>query len=270
MSQFPYLHGFDPVEQKRLREQAKIAEHSIYKNIDFSHCDNILEVGCGVGAQSEIMLRRFPHIQLTSIDKSTRQLEAAKANLKSQSYFDGRYEFQEMDASDLNLEKTFDGAFICFLLEHVPKPSTVLSEVRRNLKNGSKIYCTEVMNHSFFLDPYSPNMWKYWMAFNDYQYDQAGDPFIGAKLGNLLHSLGFKDVETNLINWHYDNRNPVQRHQAIIFWRDLLLSASDSLIEAKYTDEETVENVKKELDRVSKDPDAVFYYSFMQASATVG
>ena len=52
------------------------------------------------------------------------------------------------------------------------------------------MYITEVMNSSFFLDPYSPNVWRYWMAFNDFQYDHGGDPFVGAKLGNLLLAGG--------------------------------------------------------------------------------
>jgi len=38
----------------------------------------ILEVGCGVGAQTEILLRRFPKTHVTGIDLNDKQLEAAK------------------------------------------------------------------------------------------------------------------------------------------------------------------------------------------------
>lgn len=53
---FPYLHGFSKTEQDRLREQAVFSEQTIYRDIDFSESKNIIEVGCGVGAQTEILL----------------------------------------------------------------------------------------------------------------------------------------------------------------------------------------------------------------------
>ena len=153
--------------------------------------------------------------------------------------------------------------------EHVPRPEKVLNEIRRVVRPGSCIYVTEVMNHSFFLDPYSPNVWKYWMAFNDYQYENAGDPFVGAKLGNLLIGLGFRDIETKVKTWHFDNRMPVQRRKTIEFWTDLLMSGAEQLINEGVVTEELVKNANEELKQVANDPNAVFYYSMMQAKATV-
>lgn len=62
-SEFPYLHGFSTIEQTRLIEQSKLTEHFIYNTLDFTDIDHLLEVGMGVGAQSEILLRRFPTIK---------------------------------------------------------------------------------------------------------------------------------------------------------------------------------------------------------------
>lgn len=269
-SDFPYLHGFSQKEQNRLRQQAAFAEFTVYQDVDFSSVKNLLEVGCGVGAQSEILLRRFPNIHLTGVDLNDRQLEAAKKHLSGMAYAKGRYEIKKMDGQNLEFDaNSFDGAFLCWVLEHVPRPEKVLNEIRRVLRPGSTIYITEVMNHSFFLDPYSPNVWKYWMAFNDYQYENAGDPFIGAKLGNLLIGLGFRDIETKIKTWHFDNRMPVKRRQTIEFWTDLLMSGADQLIKEEVVTEELVNNAKEELKQVANDPNAVFYYSMMQAKATV-
>ena len=163
----------------------------------------------------------------------------------------------------------FDGAFLCWVLEHVPSPKKVLSEVRRVLKPGSPIYINEVMNSSFFLDPYSPHVWKYWMAYNDLQLEQNGDPFVGAKLGNLLLSQGYKNIYTKVKNWHFDKRRPQHRTRFLDYWKDLLLSASDELIKHNCVTKSDVEMVEKELNDVSRNPDAVFFDSFMQASAEV-
>jgi ubiquinone/menaquinone biosynthesis C-methylase UbiE len=269
-SEFPYLHGFSETEQNRLKAQAEFAEFTIFQNINFSSAKKILEVGCGVGAQTEILLRRFPKIQVTGIDLNEKQLEAAKNFLATQPQAKGRYELLKMSGDNLSFgPQSFDGAYLCWILEHVTNPAQVLSEVRRVLRPGSEIVITEVMNSSFFLDPYSPHVWKYWMAFNDFQYDKAGDPFIGAKLGNLLTQVGYHQVKTEVKTWHFDNRQPGLRKQAIHFWTDLLLSAAQKLVEENYVDQETVKKAKEELDRVANDPNAVFLYSFMQAKAQV-
>lgn len=267
---FPYLHGFSETEQARLRAQAEFAEFSIFQNINFSTAKRILEVGCGVGAQTEILLRRFPKSHVTGIDLNDKQLDAAKKFIGANPLARDRHDFLRMSADNLSFEAaTFDAAYLCWILEHVPNPAQVLSEVRRVLRPGSEIVVTEVMNSSFFLDPYSPNLWKYWMAFNDFQYEHAGDPFIGAKLGNLLTQVGYHNVRTEVKTWHFDNRQPALRKQAIHYWTDLLLSAADKLVEEKFVDQEVVTKTKEELDKVANDPNAVFLYSFMQAKAQV-
>jgi len=269
-SEFPYLHGFSETEQARLRAQAEFAEYTIFQNIDFSNAKRILEVGSGVGAQTEILLRRFPKAHVTGVDLNDKQIAAARNYLASFPGATGRYEFQQMSADNLSFEaQSFDAAYLCWILEHVPNPAQVLSEVRRVLRPGSEVIVTEVMNSSFFLDPYSPHVWKYWMAFNDYQYDHAGDPFIGAKLGNLLTQVGYHQVKTEVKTWHFDNRRPALRKHAILFWTDLLLSAADQLVSENYVDDEVVTKAKEELGRVANDPNAVFLYSFMQARGQV-
>lgn len=267
---FPYLHGFSQTEQQRLRRQARIAEALIYRDIDFSERSEILEVGCGVGAQTEVLLRRFADLKVYGIDLNTAQLDAAKINLDVQAGFEERYQFAEQDATRMDFDDNrFDGAFICWMLEHVSEPAKVLSEVRRVIRPGSPVYLTEVMNSSFFLDPYSPSLWKYWMAFNDYQIETGGDPFVGAKLGNLLLTGGYSQVETSIKTFHFDNRRPNRRKTMIAFWEELLLSAAEQLLAAERVDQKLVDDMHQEIQQVQNDPNAVFFYSFVQARATV-
>ncbi len=267
---FPYLHGFSPTEQARLVKQARLAESTIFHDIDYSGVRRLLEVGSGVGAQTEILLRRFPDLHATCVDLNEAQLGAARANLAGMPWLDGRYALHRADATNLPFEaRSFDAAFLCWVLEHVPSPARVLNEVRRVLAPGAPVYITEVMNSSFLLDPYSPNVWRYWMAFNDFQYDSGGDPFVGAKLGNLLLAGGFRDVTTQVKTFYFDNREPARRKTMIAFWEELLLSACDQLIAAGKVTPEIVEGMRREMHQVQNDPDAVFFYAFVQARATV-
>ena len=157
-----YLHGFSSVEQARLMKQARLLEHTIFGNIDYTGVQRLLEVGSGVGAQTEILLRRFPELHVTCVDLNEAQLKAASHNLAATPWCADRYSVQQADATNLPFApRQFDAAFLCWILEHVPAPARALNEVRRVLAPGSPVYITEVMNSSFFLDPYSPNVWRY-------------------------------------------------------------------------------------------------------------
>jgi SAM-dependent methyltransferase len=269
-SEFPYLHGFSATEQERLVKQARLAESIVFHDIDYSGTRHLLEVGSGVGAQTEILLRRFPDLHVDCVDLNQAQLDTARANLGRMPWLEGRYALHQADATDLPFEpRIFDAAFLCWVLEHVPSPARVLSEVRRVLAPGAPVYITEVMNSSFLLDPYSPNVWRYWMAFNDFQIDSGGDPFVGAKLGNLLLAGGFRDVQTEVKVFHFDNREPARRKTMIAFWEELLLSAADQLLDAGKVTAEVVDGVRREMRQVQNDPNAVFFYAFIQARAVV-
>lgn len=266
----PYLHGYSAKEQARLRNQGELTEFTIYQNVDFSGCDRVIEVGSGVGVQTEILLRRFPKLNLDCIELNSKQIAAAEQHLAGRTYAEGRYTIQQMNAEKLDMPgNRYDGAFLCWVLEHVSSPKKVLSEVRRVLKPGAIISITEVLNFSFFLEPYSPHIWKYWMAYNDYQHENKGDPFVGAKLGNFLLNTGFKDIETQVKNWHFDNRQPERRRQTMLFWKSLMLSAEDALLSSNKIDQDTVAAMKREFSEVETDPDAVFFYSFLQAKAAI-
>ena len=265
-----YLHGFSSTEQERLMTQARLLEPTIFGQIDYTGVRRLLEVGSGVGAQTEILLRRFPDLHVTGIDLSEAQLGTARSNLAKTPWCSDRHVLLQADAGELPFgAREFDGAFLCWVLEHVPSPARVLSEVRRVLSPGSPVYITEVMNASFLLDPYSPNIWRYWMAFNDFQHDHGGDPFVGAKLGNLLLAGGFRDVQTEIKTIHLDNREPARRKTMIAFWEQVLLSAAEQLVQAGTVDAETVDGMRREFRQVQNDPNAVFFYSFVQARATV-
>ena len=133
-----YLHGFGEAEEARLRRQARIVEHRIHGTLPFRRCRRLLEVGSGVGAQTEILLRTFPDLHVTSVEASEGNLAAARRHLGAQPWLEGRFDATQGDGNALDFPAdTFDGAFLCWILEHVGDPARVLSEVRRTLRPGS-------------------------------------------------------------------------------------------------------------------------------------
>lgn len=265
-----YLHGFTREEQDRLYRQARFVEHRVHDHLPFRRCRQLIEIGCGVGAQTEILLRHFPELHVTGVDQSEPNLARAGEHLAQLPWAAGRYALAREDAARLSFESdSFDGAFLCWILEHVADPALVLSEARRVMRPGSPIVVTEVQNATFFIDPYSPHTMAYWMAFNDHQLEIGGDPFVGAKLGNLLQAIGYRDIVTEVRTIHLDNRTPGERAEFLAYWSDLLLSGSEGLQQAGKVTAETVRGMTEELRVVGRDPNAVFFYSFVQARARV-
>jgi ubiquinone/menaquinone biosynthesis C-methylase UbiE len=263
-----YLHGYSDAERERLHRQARFLEPAVHDRLPFRRRRKLIEVGAGVGAQTEILLRHFPELHVTGVERNDEQIAEARRFLATVPWAAGRYDIVKGDAARLDFApETFDSAFLCWVLEHVDDPARVLGEVRRVLMPGAPIACNEVLNATLFVDPYSPNTLRYWMAFNDHQLTLGGDPFVGAKLGNLLQSVGFRDVQTEVKSFHLDNRAPGERAEFLAFWTELLLSGAPALIAADKVSQDVVDGMTEELARVGRDPNSVFFYAFIQARA---
>lgn len=262
-----YLHGFSKTEQNRLLKQAQFLENKVYAGIDFSKQKHIIEVGCGVGAQTSILLKRFKHLKITAVDFSVEQLAVAKKRLAKEIKA-GRVELIHMDAQKLGkLKQKFDGAFLCWFLEHVPEPLKVLKELKKVLKKGAVVYCTEVQNSSYFVDPYSPAVLQYWYQFNDFQWVNGHHPFVGTQLGNLLKKAGFKNIKTEPRLFHVDSRNEKERKSYFKYFAELLLSASPQLITTRKITPALARQVRKEMAYHTRNRDSILFDTWMRAKA---
>ena len=264
-----YLHGFTPTEQSRLYHQARFLEDHVFANVDFSGRKHIIEIGSGVGAQTEILLERFPKTKISCVDLSQEQITRAKKHLE-QPIKKGVVNITQANAADLPFEDdTFDGAFVTWFLEHVPDPVAILKEARRVLRRDAVIYINEVLNSTFFVHPYSPATQQYWFAFNDQQWSLKGDPYVGAKLGNYLMEGGFGNIQTRFSYWHLDNRQPKLRGRFIEYWINLLLSGAPELVKSGKVNKTIIKQMTQELHALRDNPDSVLFFGFMKAMATV-
>ena len=262
-----YIHGFNSVEQDRLFKQARVHEEVIFSQVDFTGCEKLLEIGSGVGAQTKILLERYPQSHIQCLDASSAQVDRAKQALSNE-VSSGRVDIQVGDAFHQPFaDDSFDGAFVCWLLEHVQNPIDVLREARRVLKSGGIIYCNEVFNSTFYVHPYSPATLKFWMEFNDYQWSLKGDPFVGGKLANYLMAAGFQNVTTKVLTHQYDNRTPKKRAAFLDYWTNLLLSGADNLVATGRVTPAIVSEMQSEMNAMKQDPDSVIFYSWILARA---
>ncbi len=266
-----YIHGYELREQERLIEQALILEPQIYEKVEFpkrlgQERVRLLEVGCGVGAQTALLLRRYPYLEITSVDASEKQI----AKAKSRSYGSGedRVQFMTADARKMPFHsEEFGAAFICFLLEHVTEPEGILKETARCLSPGSVIYVTEVFNQLFYIRPMTPTIEKYWNQMNALQMAYGGDPYVGARLRSLLMQNGFGHVQLEFRQQLLDFESREERTRLMSYWLELMLSAAPKLLQENRVTANDVEQLREDFKIAQAMRDSVFFFGMCQAKA---
>jgi hypothetical protein len=177
--------------------------------------------------------------------------------------------FVHQNAEELTLGEKFDSAFICWALEHMTNPLQVLRQVKKHLVPNAKIHITEVFNSTFYCRPKSPSMDYYYQRYNEQQLSFGGNPDIGSQLGNLLFHAGFKDIQLLHNGFHLDQSNSSELKKFIEFWKILMKSGAPGLLEAGSVTQSDIDQMYFDLDRILTDENAVFFYQFVQAKATV-
>jgi SAM-dependent methyltransferase len=108
---------------------------------------SVLELGCGPAHLWKSNLDRLPAgWTITLSDFSAGMLEQAKRNLDERA---SAFRFEIVDAQAIPFEaNTFDAVIANHMLYHVPDRAKALSEMRRVLKPGGKVYlATNGLNH---------------------------------------------------------------------------------------------------------------------------
>src|ERR1700730_6365885 len=121
-----YVHGYHPRENERLEDQAGTLVELLHSDTAYPPGSTVLEVGCGVGAQTVTLAERSPDARFTSIDISPVSLAEAKRRVGRAGLTN--VEFRQEDIFALPFEaQSFDHVFVCFVLEHLAPPLEALT-----------------------------------------------------------------------------------------------------------------------------------------------
>src|SRR3954467_14054055 len=186
-----YIHGpTDPNEVARLEHQAAFIGERALRGFAAREGEVVLDLGTGIGAMVAQLLRHYPGIRVVGLDRQRSALQTAQANHPEAIYVVG-------DAMDLPFpDGAFDHVHGSWIIEHVPDPVVALREVRRVLKPSGTCRLLEVDNASLRTVPEYAEVVMVITALNHAQVAaDAGDPFIGQRLNELLAAAGFSDVE---------------------------------------------------------------------------
>ena len=121
--------------------------HWVFDHFDIPENGRTLELGCGTGLLWRENLERIPSgWSITLSDASQGMVQEAEQSLLDTGL---DFTFRKVDAHSIPYEKdSFDAVVANHMLYHVPDLATALSETRRVLRPGGRLYATTVgLNH---------------------------------------------------------------------------------------------------------------------------
>ena len=188
-----YVHGYASQEKQRLFDQSQILEELLHRDTQFTPGARVLEVGCGVGAQTCIVARRNPNVQFTCIDISEASLQAAQAATRRAGLTNVTFELGDA-RSFAPPSPPFDAALFCFVLEHVQEPEAVIAHAMTLVCPGGTLMAIEGDHGSTFFYPPSQLAWRAIQCLIDLQAACGGDALIGRRLHPLFSGVGVTDL----------------------------------------------------------------------------
>jgi SAM-dependent methyltransferase len=191
-----YVHGYDPLESTRLQDQARTLSDLLHADTRYAAGASVLEVGCGVGAQTVTLARNSPDAKIISIDISAASLEQARAVVEVTGHTN--VHFQQADIFDLPFRAdSFDHIFLCFILEHLSRPAEALAILKGVLRPGGTITVIEGDHGSAYFHPESEAAQAAIDCLIDLQREAGGNALIGRQLYPLLLQSEFESTRVS-------------------------------------------------------------------------
>lgn len=259
-----YVHGYSGRENIRLYDQANTLTELLHNDTLYPTGSNVLEAGCGVGAQTIILAKNNSKTNFTSIDISKESIEKAKKLIEEENI--NNVNFIQTNIFDLPFEKeSFNHIFVCFVLEHLKEPLKALNNLKYVLGPGGSITVIEGDHGSAYFYPNSEYAFKTIKCLIDIQASLQGNSLIGRELYPLLNKAEFKNVKISPRMVYVDSSKPdlVEGFTKNTFIA-MVEGIKDQALDLKMIDKSDWEKGINDLKRTTFE-DGVFCYTFFKA-----
>ena len=259
-----YVHGYDPRENIRLQDQASTLVELLHSDTFYPPGSRVLEAGCGVGAQTVTLARNSPHAVITSVDISASSVAEAASAVAQAGL--SNVHFRQADIFNLPFGPDgFDHIFVCFVLEHLPKPVEALLALMKVLRAGGTITVIEGDHGSAYFHPDSEAARRAIQCQVHLQRRAGGNANVGRELYPLLCGAGFTSVRVSPRMVYVDASKPALVDGFIRkTFTAMIEGIRESALTAGIAEERQFEEGIRALYRTAE-PDGVFCYTFFKA-----
>ncbi len=264
-----YVHGYDQRENTRLQDQASTLVELLHHDTSYPAGSRVLEAGCGVGAQTVTLARNSPNASITSIDISASSLAAAKRTVAAAGLTNVRFEQADIFSLPYGPE-AFDHIFVCFVLEHLPRPVEALHALRQHLREGGTITVIEGDHGSAYFHPDSAAAHKAIWCQVELQRRAGGNAMIGRELYPLMCSAGFSSIRVSPRMVYVDATKPelIEGFTKKTFTA-MIEGVRESVLKTGIIELSIFDQGIRDLYR-TVEPDGVFCYTFFKAIGRKG
>jgi SAM-dependent methyltransferase len=258
-----YVHGYHSRENVRLEDQAGTLVDLLHSDTAYPSGSTVLEIGCGVGAQTVPLAQRSPAAQFTAVDLSADSIVEAERKVVQAGLTN--VEFRQADIFALPFSaESFDHLFVCFVLEHLARPAEALVILRRLLKPGGTITLIEGDHGSTYFHPDSSAARAVILCLITLQQKAGGDALIGRQIYPLLVEAGFGAVRVSPRTVYVDSSRPdlVDSFTRKTFTA-MIEGIRESALAAGLIDPKGFDARVRDLYRTTQ-PDGMFCYTFFK------
>lgn len=266
-----YVHGYRDDESLRLTDQADALVELLHGDTHYRPGERVLEVGCGVGAQTVTLARRSPRTSFVSVDVSADSLaqaaqRVAAAGLENVTFAEADV-FALPEPEGSFREASFDHAFVCFLLEHLSEPVEALRRVARLVRPGGTVTVIEGDHGSTYFHPDDEAARAAIACQVTLQRHAGGDALIGRRLYPLLDEAGWADIAVSPRQVYVDGSRPdLADSFTVRTFTAMIAGIREPAIAAGLTDAAAFDAGLAALRRTAE-PDGVFCYTFFKGVA---
>lgn len=264
-----YVHGYSGREAERLEDQARTLEDLLHADTGFLDDTEVLEVGCGTGAQTAALARRSIGARITAVDLSAASLAEAERRILAEGLGNVRFVQADIRAAPFR-PGSFDHVFVCFVLEHLPNPEAMLAALRALLRPSGTITVIEGDHGSIVFHPESAAARAAIACQVELQRRAGGDANIGRRLYPLLVDAGFEEVRVSPRMVYADASRPAFAEG---FTRRtftaMIEGVREDSVAAGLATQDGFDAGIRALHGTAAEPGGVFLYTFFKATGCV-
>jgi len=194
---------WDPQHYLQFKHERTQPSLDLVSRIPLDDPETIIDIGCGPGNSTQILLKRWPKADIVGIDKSEKMIQRAQQDYPDQKWMVG-------DASSLDISKKYDIVFSNAVIHWIPDHDVLIQRLFK-LVNTNGILAVQVpANHESplyqtIVKVSRSNKWRAFTAGREEAITYHNAYYYYSRLSSLTKEIAlWETIYYHILNSHQD------------------------------------------------------------------